>query len=115
MQMTIQGLNFDLTTAILEHVRERLTAGLSYYAPHVQRVSVRVSDVNGPRGGPDKRCCFEVVAEGIGEVRVDEVDQDLYRAVDRAAVRLRRTMARAYGRNHKRSMGPRISASGLPT
>ncbi|HEV7302376.1 MAG TPA: HPF/RaiA family ribosome-associated protein [Tepidisphaeraceae bacterium] len=115
MQMTVHGLNFDLTTAILDHVRQRLATGLSYYAPRVQRVTVRVNDVNGPRGGADKRCRFEVVAEGVGEVRVDEVDADLYRAVDRAAVRLRRSLARAYGRNQKRSMGPRISASGLPT
>ena len=48
MEMTVHGLNFDLTTAILEHVRQRLASGLSYYAPRVQRIAVRVSDVNGP-------------------------------------------------------------------
>jgi ribosomal subunit interface protein len=115
MEMTVHGLNFDLTTAILEHVRQRLASGLSYYAPRVQRIAVRVSDVNGPKGGPDKQCRLEVVAEGIGPLQVDEVDEDLYRAVDRAVVQLRRRMAREYGRNHTRKMGPRISASGLPT
>ena len=115
MKMTIQGLNLDLTAAILGHVRRRLRQGLAYYAPRVRAVAVRVSDVNGARGGPDKRCRLEVSADRVGDVRVEEVDADLYRAVDRAAARLRRLLAREYGRHRARRLGPRVSASGLPT
>lgn len=115
MRMTIQGLNFDLTAAILEHVRRRLRAGLSYYAPRVQRVTVRVSDLNGPKGGADKQCSFEIAAEGIDPMRVKAVDQDLYRAVDRAAITLRQRLARVYGRDRARHSRRRVSASGLPT
>ena len=115
MEMTIRGLNFDLTTAILEHVQLRLNDGLAYYAPRVRGVTVRVSDVNGPRGGLDKRCRLEVSAEQVGDLRVEETDADLYRAVDRAVARLRRMLAREYGRDRTRRLNPRKSASGLPT
>jgi hypothetical protein len=36
MRMTVQGMNFDLATAILAHVRERLAAGLVPFAPRVR-------------------------------------------------------------------------------
>ena len=115
MEMTIRGLNFDLTTAILEHVKRRLSEGLSYYAPRVRGVTVRVSDVNGPAGGVDKRCRLEIVAERVGDLRVEEVDRDLYKAVDRSVARLRRMLAREFGRNRTKRLNPRRSASGLPT
>ncbi len=115
MELSIRGLNFDLTDAILAHVRQRLAHGLSHYAPRVQGVTVRVSDVNGPRGGSDKRCHLEVTVAGIGRLCVDEVHADLYRAVDRAAARLRQQLARESGKRRGPGPGPRMSASGLPT
>src|SRR5688500_7661148 len=115
MESSIRGLNFDLTEAILAHVRERLAQGLSHYAPRLRGVMVRVSDVNGPRGGVDKRCHLEVTAAGVGLVCVDEVHADLYRAVDRAVGRLRRQLAREFGKLHGRGLTRRVSASGLPT
>src|SRR5688500_17154216 len=90
MELSVRGLNFDLTDAILGHVRRRLHEGLSHYAPRLRGVTVRVSDVNGPRGGVDKRCHLEVAADDLGTVLVEDVDADLYRAVDRAVARLRR-------------------------
>ena len=115
MKMMIQGLNLDLTSAILEHVRRRLNHGLGPFAPRVRAVRVRVSDVNGTRGGADKRCLLEVSAGRAGNVRVEEVDADLYCAVDRVAARVRRVLARKFGRHRARRFGPRVSASGLPT
>ena len=117
MELNVRGLNFDLTDAILAHVRRRLHEGLAHYAPRLRGVTVRVSDVNGPRGGVDKRCHLEVTADAVGTVVVEEVDADLYRAVDRAAARLRRQLAREFGRRlpAARPGRRRVSASGLPT
>ncbi len=120
MELSVRGLNFDLTDAILGHVRRRLADGLSHYAPRLRGVTVRVSDVNGPRGGMDKRCHLEVTAPGVGAEYVDEVHADLYRAVDRAVARLRKQLAREFGRHRAitrgtGARGTRVSASGLPT
>ena len=121
MELNVRGLNFDLTDAILGHVRRRLHEGLSHYAPRVRGVVVRVSDVNGPgrRGPADKRCHLEVTAAGAAAAGsvfvVDEVHADLYRAVDRAVSRLRRQLAREFGRRRDARLGRRASASGLPT
>ena len=114
MELSIRGMNFDLTDAILGHVQRRLDGALSFYAPRLRGVTVRISDVNGPRGGIDKRCHLEVGGD-VGALQVDEVDADLYRAVDRAAARLRRQLARQFGRHRAGAAGRRVSASGLPT
>ena len=115
MELSVRGLNFDLTDAILGHVRRRLREGLAHHAPRLRGVTVRVSDVNGPRGGADKRCHLEVAAAGVGRLSAEEVHDDLYRAIDRAVDRLRNQLARVAGRSRSRPLSRRISASGLPT
>ncbi len=51
MQIDIKASNFPLTNALRRHVEGRLRAALSFYDEHIQRVNVRLSDINGPRGG----------------------------------------------------------------
>ena len=64
----------------------------------MQRVVVRLSDINGPRGGEDKRCHLQVVLSGLPEVVVEDIEADLYFAIGRAADRAGRTVMRKIGR-----------------
>jgi ribosome-associated translation inhibitor RaiA len=50
--------------------------------------------VNGPKGGADKACRMDVTLTPGGTVRVEDVDPDLYVAIDRAAHRVNRSVAR---------------------
>lgn len=111
MKLDIRGLNFDLTDSILEHVRLRLGAALVHVAPHILTVKVRVNDLNGPRGGLDKRCHFEVRLDGHGTVVVEQIDADLYAAIDRAAARLRQTLRRRLERSKEMEPGFRQASS----
>ena len=80
MRLDIRGLNIDLTTSILEHVRHRLFAALGALAPRVESVHVRVSDLNAGRGGVDKHCHLDVRVDGVGAVVIEQTDHDLYAA-----------------------------------
>ena len=60
MQIDIQARNFLLTDALHQHVRRRLSFSLCVRNEHIQRILVRLSDVNGPRGGEDKCCHIQV-------------------------------------------------------
>ena len=51
----------------------------------IQRVVMRLSDINGPRGGADKRCHLQVVLAGLPDVVVEDIEADLYVAIDRAS------------------------------
>lgn len=98
MQIDIQSRGFSLTDALLSHARRRLVSAMSYCSGHVNRVIIRLSDINGPRGGADKRCHIQVVLAGIPDVIVEETEVDLYGAIDRASDRARRSVFRKVDR-----------------
>lgn len=94
MQMDILGTNFELTAPLLRHVKRRVNLALAPARASVTGVMVRLHDLNGPRGGVDKRCRIVTWLSGRGSVVVDAVDLDLYAAVDAAAAKVREAVRR---------------------
>ena len=94
MRIAIQSQDFSLTDALENHVHKRLDFTLSRGGARVRRVDVRLSDLNGPRGGIDKRCLVKVRLDGLPVVVVEDIQSDLYTAIDRAASRAGRTVMR---------------------
>jgi putative sigma-54 modulation protein len=72
------------TAALREHVLRSAHFQLGRFGQALSEVVVRVSDVNGPRGGVDKRC--QVMAKGarIGTLAIDELNGDAKAAIDLA-------------------------------
>lgn len=98
MQIDIQSRDFSLTEALHNYVQRRLYFAMSYCSGHINRVVVRLSDVNGPRGGADKCCRIQIVLTGIPNVVVEDIEVDMYAAIDRACDRARRTVTRRVDR-----------------
>ena len=98
MQIDIQARDFSLTDALREHAHRRLRSALSCCDEHIQRVAMRLSDINGPRGGEDKRCHLRVVLAGLPDVVIEDIEADLYVAIDRATDRAGRTVVRRIDR-----------------
>lgn len=98
MMIVIQCQGFQLTPALREHVRRRLGFSLARANNHISRVDVSLSDINGPRGGIDKRCLVKVRLEGLQLVVVEDVQSNLYSAIDRAAGRAGRIVLRRLAR-----------------
>lgn len=102
MQTTIQALGFSLTDALENHVHNRLGFTFSRTSGRVRSVNVRLSDLNGPRGGIDKSCLIEVRLDGFPAVVVEDVQQDLYTAIDRAIGRAARSVLRRLSVNNSK-------------
>ena len=64
----------------------------------VPRAEVQMSDVNGPRGGIDKRCQVELRTNGAGSVVVASVTNDWRTALDDALARASRFLVRLWRR-----------------
>lgn len=64
----------------------------------VPRAEVQMSDVNGPRGGIDKRCQVELRTDGAGSVVVTSVATDWRAALDDALARAARFLMRQWRR-----------------
>ncbi|MFQ5488034.1 MAG: hypothetical protein ACE5ET_06285, partial [Gammaproteobacteria bacterium] len=66
---------------------------------------VRVSDINGPRGGADKCCQIQVILSHVPNVIIKDTETDLYVAIDRAADRAGRTVGRRLARQRIKGRG----------
>ena len=64
----------------------------------VPRAEVQMSDVNGPRGGLDKRCQVELRTDGAGSVVVTSLAGDWRTALDNALARAARFLMRVWRR-----------------
>jgi hypothetical protein len=67
----------------------------------VPRAKVQFSDVNGPRGGVDKRCKVELSTDAKGTVVIASLASDWRTALNRSLHRATRALTRSLQRNQK--------------
>jgi putative sigma-54 modulation protein len=94
MKIDIETSNFPLTEALHSYAERRLRSGVTRGSERIRNVAMRLSDINGPRGGADKRCRLQVVLAGLPDVVVADTQADLYVAIDRATDRAGRALVR---------------------
>lgn len=94
MHIDIQARGFELTDGLREHTERRLSFATDWARDEVRRINVRLSDVNGPRGGEDKRCLIQIPLAGRVDIVIDELESDLYVAIDKAIGRAERILAK---------------------
>ena len=101
MRIDIHVSQFELTEALREHTEKRIKFALSWAQQHLRKVSVRLSDINGPRGGADKSCRIQIPLTGNKDIVVEDVEADLYVAIDRAIERAARVVGRKLNRQRE--------------
>ncbi len=84
--------------ALAEHTTRKIHQHLSRFGHRISRIDVRVSDVNGPRGGLDKLCHVQVRGEGVRTFSLQALSGDAYAAVDVAVGRIARVVGRELAR-----------------
>lgn len=98
MRITVLARGLEITPGLRDHVERRLGFTIGWARTHVRKVTVRLCDLNGPRGGEDKLCIVVVGFSTGGELAVEDVDADLYVAIDRATGRADQTISRRLAR-----------------
>jgi putative sigma-54 modulation protein len=101
MKVAMYSPCFGLTAALHEYTLRQIRNALAHTVGRVQRVSIRLRDLNGPRGGLDKRCDIHVVIDGAGQVVTTSTDSDLYAAISQAAARIGRSVSRRLRQQRK--------------
>ncbi len=100
-----------LDAADRDYLRRKLGRRLGKFGRVIERTSVRVEDVNGPRGGVDKRCKIKVVLSGLPSVVVEERHHSLQAAMDRSLARVERAVRQAAQRRRMKPLRPRKYAA----
>lgn len=102
MKIDIHCNGFELTNSLSEFVKKRLDYQLRHGETHIKRLIVRLSDINGPKGGRDKRCHLELNLDDFQDVVIEDTQAELYAAISRASERAGRTLARRLAQSHRR-------------
>ena len=116
MRIDIHTSSFSLTDSLRRHIEHKIRSTLSW-AQSIQNVSLRLDDINGPKGGADKSCRIQIPIAGGTPVVIYEVQPDLYVAIDRAVERADRALGRKLTRkrdfSHKRILSRLIGDADL--
>jgi len=94
MNVQVRGQGTELSIALRAHAERCLGFALRRFARRIDRVTVWLEDVNGPRGGVDKRCRIAVRLRPNGAAFVAKSAADAYVAIGRAAGRAGAAVAR---------------------
>jgi hypothetical protein len=98
----VRAIGFELSDDNRALIRRRLGMKLGKFATSIERVTVRVCDTNGPRGGVDQVCNVKVVLSGLPSVVIERRDVALHAAIDGALRATEQAVGRRVGRRRMR-------------
>ena len=87
MNVQMVSKEFSLSPSLREHITRRLNFAFARTHHKVGRIIIRLRDLNGPRGGPDKVCQVDVELPNRPGVVIREVQENIYNAIDNAVKR----------------------------
>jgi hypothetical protein len=94
MKIDIRFLGLEPSGLLRSYAARRIRFHLGQFDHEISSVVVRISDVNGPRGGVDKRCQVEVRGRRLPGVIITDLAGEAYAAVDMAVGRAGRVVGR---------------------
>lgn len=94
MRVVIHGQGVDMDRFTREYVQRRLQFALARFSTRIREVGVRLVDVNGDRGGTDQYCRILAHMIPSGTIVIEDMDANPLAAIDRAADRAGRAVAR---------------------
>ena len=100
MQIIVESRDAD-GAQMRELSVQRVRFALRRLSSYVPRAKVQFTDVNGPRGGIDKRCQVELSTAKAGNVVIASLASDWRTALDRSMGRATRVLTRSLQRVQK--------------
>ncbi|MCD8521212.1 MAG: HPF/RaiA family ribosome-associated protein [Saccharospirillaceae bacterium] len=98
MVIEIQTRNIHLSNKLRGMLRKRVEQAFDRLQHHVQKVCIRLADVNGPKGGIDKSCQFHLSLSDHPDVIVRSQASELEVAINKSAARSARALMRRIGK-----------------
>jgi ribosome-associated translation inhibitor RaiA len=100
MKIDVQARSFRLTESLRHAVHREIARLAQALGAGITRVSVRLFDVNGLRGGADKGCLVHAQFTDGSSIVGSDVDVDLYRSVPAAFEKVLRGRRMNRARRH---------------
>lgn len=108
MKMRLAAHGIELSGELQDYIRRHVHFSLGRFAARIRSLSIRLADVNGPRGGVDKCCDIRVDVGLRQQVMVRERQANWHAAIAFAMDRAERAVQRQL---KLASSGGRMSAA----
>lgn len=107
--MEIKILDGSIKTSDAQHayIMDKVGAATARLQDVACTVDVRLTDLNGPKGGIDKHVSIAVTPPGHSLLRVEETAVDYYTAIDAASATMKRLLTKTLER--AKANGPRAA------
>jgi hypothetical protein len=106
MRIDLQCNGIEAPASLREYVARRMRFAIGRFRDHIQWARIKVADVNGPRGGVDKRCVVQLRLRNRPDVIFAITELEARPAIDRAAERVAQVLSRRLGRARRVSREP---------
>ena len=100
----IRVAGLEVTDEERDYIRKRLGMKLGKFAIAIERVTVRISDINGTRGGVDKVCNIKVVLSALPSVVFESRSASLRIAVNAALSGVERGVSRSVDKRRSKPL-----------
>jgi len=101
MELTITELNVELNNENKLRIRQKAKRMFNKIRDNIQKITVTVDDINGPKGGKDKVCKIIIHASGMPDIVVTDNQNSVSNAVNTAFTRARVTLLKKLKRKQK--------------
>ncbi|MFH2124483.1 MAG: HPF/RaiA family ribosome-associated protein [Pseudomonadota bacterium] len=98
MKIDVTMQQIFLNNAMYSQVVRRVRFALSRFGTYLQIVKVRITDINGPKGGMDKRCVVYAKLASSGDVVVQGEGENIFSALSDSLSRAGRSINRSLER-----------------
>lgn len=104
MRIHVVGRTVEIDDGLHGFVEHQVMLALGRVSSGIHCAIVRLSDLNGPRGGMDKTCRIEIRLRSRKSLVVEHTDINLYAAISRAADRAGRAVVQVKERGQQSRM-----------
>lgn len=106
MDVALRARGVDVDAELRDYIAKRAGFKLGKFAAAIERITVRLEDIAGPKGAPAKRCAIKVVLPHQGSAVVEVLDDDARAAfdhcIDAVERAVRRTIEKSQAKKRRR-------------
>lgn len=111
MPIDIQTRGFTLTDSMEQFIQRHVDHMRGRRHENISTFELHLSDINGPRGGADKRCRLLIRPRGAADVIIEDTQPNMYSAIDRAFKRGGQSLSRKLTKQRIQSRRPHLNTT----
>ncbi|MEE1673490.1 HPF/RaiA family ribosome-associated protein [Agarivorans aestuarii] len=112
MTIDMHSQHFPLDDSLRGYIKRRINFALGSQYDNIMRIAVKLSDSKEASGANGKRCQILIKLAGQADVVIEDIQAQIYVAIDRAASRASRSVTRRIARVRNKALrAPDISVA----